>query len=107
MNDKSIKVHTRGSPEHCFDNETRDNFLEQHTIILFAVIGFGVTTLHSEEATKPEPNAKGIPKPVLMLGLFCNSALIAIKGQFLAKPRALPWSAYGAIEKKLRNFSTS
>lgn len=70
-------------------------------IVLSALIGFGVTALHAEEPTKSEPSAKGIPKPVLMLGLFCNSALVAIKGQYLANPRALPWRADGAREKKI------
>lgn len=66
-----------------------------------ALIGFGVTALHAEEPTKSVPNAKDIPKPVLMLGLFCNSALVAIKGQYLANPRALPWKADGDAEKKI------
>ncbi len=62
---------------------------------------FGATALHSEEAAKTEPNAKDIPKPVLMLGLFCNSALVAMKAQYLANPRALPWKADGVTEKKI------
>ncbi len=69
--------------------------------VLIALIGFGMTALHGEEAAKTEPNAKDIPKPVLMLGLFCNSALVAIKGEYLANPHALPWKADGVAEKKI------
>jgi hypothetical protein len=75
--------------------------LKKIAIVLVALISFGVTALHSEEAAKPEPNAKDIPKPVLMLGLFCNSALVAIKGQFLTNPRALPWRADATTEQKI------
>ena len=70
-------------------------------IVLSALIGFGVTALHAEEPTISEPSAKDIPKPVLMLGLFCNSALVAIKGQYLANPRTLPWRADATTEKKI------
>ncbi len=79
----------------------RDNLLKKLITILVALISFGVSALHSEEATKTEPNAKDIPKPVLMLGLFCNSALVAIKGQYLANPRALPWRADATTEQKI------
>lgn len=87
--------------ESCFGNTPRDNFLKKLIIVLLALIGFGVSALHSEEAAKPEPNAKDIPKPVLMLGLFCNSAMVSIKGQLLANPRALPWRADGTKERKI------
>ena len=79
----------------------RDNFVKKTIFVLIALIGFGITTPHSEETAKIEPNAKDIPKSVLMLGLFCNSALVAIKGQYLTNPRALPWRADGVREKKI------
>jgi hypothetical protein len=98
---QSIQVFAQSSFDHCFGSTPRDNFLKTLIIFLVAIIGFGATALHSEEAVKTEPNSKDIPKPVLMLGLFCNSALVAIKGQYLANPRALPWKADGAAEKKI------
>jgi hypothetical protein len=72
-----------------------------YIIVSLLVFGLNSSSLHSEETPKNEPNAKDIPKPVLMLGLFCNSALVAIKGDFQTNPRALPWKADGIREKKI------
>jgi hypothetical protein len=46
--------------------------------------------------TAEEPDAKSIPKPILMLGLYCNSAMSTLKGRFEANPSAPPWRAEGA-----------
>jgi hypothetical protein len=43
-----------------------------------------------------EPDAKSIPKPILMLGLYCNSSLSTLKGRFETNPSAPPWRAEGA-----------
>jgi hypothetical protein len=43
-----------------------------------------------------EPDSKSIPKPVLMLGLYCNSAMSTLKGRYEANPSAPPWRAEGA-----------
>ena len=42
-----------------------------------------------------EPDSKSIPKPILMLGLYCNSAMSTLKGRFEANPSAPPWRAEG------------
>jgi hypothetical protein len=43
-----------------------------------------------------EPDSKSIPKPILMLGLYCNSAMSTLKGRFKSNPSAPPWRAEGA-----------
>jgi hypothetical protein len=42
-----------------------------------------------------EPDSKSIPKPILMLGLYCNTAMSTLKGRFEANPSAPPWRAEG------------
>jgi hypothetical protein len=42
-----------------------------------------------------EPDSKSIPKPILMLGLYCNSAMSTLKGRFESNPSAPPWLAEG------------
>lgn len=49
-----------------------------------------------------ETDSKSIPKPILMLGLYCNSALSALKTQFEADPAAIPWRAVGKREESIR-----
>lgn len=53
-------------------------------------------------ALAEEPDAKSIPKPILMLGLFCNSALSALKTPFEANPAAPPWQATGSKLESLK-----
>ena len=57
-------------------------------------------------------DAKSIPKPILMMGLYCNSALSALKNQFEADPTAIPWKAVAgkkqeAIRYLLQKLDTS
>ncbi len=42
-----------------------------------------------------ELDSKSIPKPILMLGLYCNSAMSTLKGRFESNPAAPPWRAEG------------
>lgn len=42
-----------------------------------------------------EPDAKSIPKPILMLGLYCNAANIVLKPFYERAPLAPPWRAQG------------
>jgi len=42
-----------------------------------------------------EPDAKSIPKPILMLALYCNTAMASLKERFEKNPLALPWRAEG------------
>jgi hypothetical protein len=51
-----------------------------------------------------EPDSKSIPKPVLMLGLYCNSAMSTLKGRFEANPSAPPWRAEGARKDVIFNL---
>lgn len=48
-----------------------------------------------------EPDAKSIPKQILMLGLYCNSSLSTLKGRFEANPSAPPWRAEGVRKDAL------
>lgn len=49
----------------------------------------------------PEPDSKDIPKPILILGLYCNSAMGSIKSKFDDKPDALPWKANNQTRSKI------
>lgn len=51
-----------------------------------------------------EPDSKSIPKPMLMLGLYCNSSLSSLKGRFEANPSAPPWRAEGAKKEAILNL---
>ena len=42
-----------------------------------------------------EPDAKSIPKAILMLGLYCNAANIELKRFYERAPLAPPWNAQG------------
>jgi hypothetical protein len=42
-----------------------------------------------------ELDAKSVPKQILMLGLYCNDAILTLKGRFEANPSAPPWRAEG------------
>ncbi len=42
-----------------------------------------------------EPDTKSIPKPILMLALYCNTAMASLKERFEKNPLALPWRAEG------------
>jgi hypothetical protein len=46
-------------------------------------------------AQTPEPDAKSIPKAILMLGLYCNAANIVLKPFYERAPLAPPWRAQG------------
>lgn len=47
------------------------------------------------------PDAKSIPKPILLLGLYCNSSKIVMKKGFELDPSAPPWYATGATEQNI------
>lgn len=47
------------------------------------------------------PDAKSIPKPILMLGLYCNSAKIVMKKRFDLDPTAPPWYAVGRKKEEI------
>lgn len=55
-------------------------------------------------ALADEPDAKSVPKPILMLGLFCNSALSAMKAPFEANPLAPPWLATGSRLESIKTL---
>jgi hypothetical protein len=55
-------------------------------------------------ALAEEPDAKSIPKPMLMLGLFCNSALSAMKSSFETNPAAPPWLATGSKLETIKDL---
>lgn len=55
-----------------------------------------VALITSAPAIAQEADAKSIPKPILMLGLFCNSALSSLKTHFEVQPGAPPWLATGS-----------
>ena len=42
-----------------------------------------------------EVDAKSVPKPILMLGLYCNAANIELKSFYERAPAAPPWNAQG------------
>ena len=46
-------------------------------------------------ARAEEPDAKSIPKAILMLGLYCNAANIVLKPLYERAPLAPPWNAQG------------
>lgn len=52
-------------------------------------------TLLSPPARAEEPDAKSIPKAILMLGLYCNAANIVLKLFYERSPLAPPWRAQG------------
>lgn len=72
--------------------------MKLHNIIVSFLIGlvscgFG----HAQEV-----DAKSIPKPILMLGLYCNAANIELKKYYEHAPLAPPWNAQG---KRAESFS--
>lgn len=42
-----------------------------------------------------DQDAKTIPKSILMLGMYCNSASIEMKNHFDTNNMSIPWIAYG------------
>lgn len=67
------------------------------TLAMAQLLGSGSAVLAEE------PDAKSIPKPILMLGLFCNSALSSMKSAFETNPAALPWLA---TDSKMKQITT-
>lgn len=72
--------------------------------ILIAPLVIAQIMWSSTAAFAEEPDAKSIPKPILMLGLFCNSALFAMKSSFETNPAALPWLATGAKVDEIKSL---
>lgn len=62
-------------------------------LIFIFVLAAGLTIY--ERAAANEPDAKSIPKSILMLGLYCNSANTTLKEDFERNPINLPWRAEG------------
>ena len=50
-------------------------------------------------AQSPEPDAKSVPKAILMLGLYCNAANTVLKLIYEKNPSLTPWRATGKREK--------
>lgn len=65
------------------------------TQLTLALLLLNSTLPASAQTPAPEPDAKSVPKSVLMLGMYCNSAKIEMKNHFDANPAALPWVATG------------
>lgn len=55
-------------------------------------------------AAANEPDAKTIPKSILMLGLYCNSANATLKQRFEAMPADLPWRAEGKKKEAIQTL---
>jgi hypothetical protein len=60
-------------------------------LILIVAISFALPKNTQAE----EPDAKSIPKAILMLGLYCNAANIVLKPYYERAPLAPPWNAQG------------
>ena len=60
-------------------------------LILGLSLSFNLVSI----ATAGEPDAKSIPKAILMLGLYCNAANIVLKPFYERAPLAPPWNAQG------------
>lgn len=54
-----------------------------------------------------DPDAKSIPKPILMLGMYCNSSGIEMKNHYDINHMSLPWIAYGPKEKAFNSVFAS
>ena len=67
----------------------------QKNVITVSVIWITYFILLRFTSLADEPDSKSIPKPILMLGLYCNSAMSTLKGRFEANPLAPPWRAEG------------
>lgn len=59
------------------------------------IIAFCLSATIAHLARAEEPDAKSIPKPILMLGLYCNAANIVLKPYYERTPLAPPWNASG------------
>ncbi len=74
-------------------------FLRKFIIIYFAFFSSISPCLAAEE-----PDAKSIPKPILMLALYCNTAMASLKERFEKNPLALPWRADGKKKAAIFNI---
>jgi hypothetical protein len=70
--------------------------LSKRNFITATIVCFYFITPLQFSCAAEEPDSKSIPKPILMLGLYCNSAMSTLKGRFEANPSAPPWRAEGA-----------
>lgn len=59
------------------------------------VFGLALSVHPLSSAPAEEPDAKSIPKAILMLGLYCNAANIVLKPLYERSPLAPPWNAQG------------
>jgi hypothetical protein len=73
----------------------RKNIVNVITILLSYFLIFQLPS------SAEEPDSKSIPKPILMLGLYCNSAMSTLKGRFEANPSAPPWRAEGPLKEAI------
>jgi hypothetical protein len=62
---------------------------------------FVLSAVVSPGLAADEPDAKSIPKPMLMLGLYCNTAMASLKERFEKNPLALPWRADGKKKESI------
>jgi hypothetical protein len=70
----------------------------------FVACGFFYLSILHYSCFGEVPDAKSIPKPILMLGLYCNSAMSTLKGRFEANPSAPPWLADGARKEAISSL---
>lgn len=78
--------------------------LGKANIVRVVIIYLSFFTTHLFTCAAEEPDAKSIPKPILMLGLYCNSANSTLKGRFEANPTAPPWRAEGPKKEAILNL---
>lgn len=74
--------------------------IKNYTQVLMLTLA--ITSRICAPAMATEPDTKSIPKPILMLGLFCNSTLGALKTKFEANPSAPPWRSMGSKQEAIR-----
>jgi len=71
-------------------------------LIFMLILTFGQTLCPG--AIADEPDSKTIPKSILMLGLYCNSANSTLKERFESNPINLPWRAEGKKKDVIQNI---
>lgn len=67
--------------------------IKLNILMLTFILTFGLSV--AADALADEPDSKSIPKSILMLGLYCNSANSTLKERFENNPTNLPWRAEG------------
>ena len=65
------------------------------TVFSALVLAAALNFILGARAQAEVPDAKSIPKAILMLGLYCNAANIVLKPYYERAPLAPPWRAQG------------